>query len=80
MCGYTVNQIALEQPKGAQFCKFYTSEVNMPTKLTLRRDENLIASAKACAETQCRSVLVLEPNYFDPLTHQVSPMDASPSL
>lgn len=48
----------------------------MPTKLTLRLDETLIAAAKAYAHSQGRSVSVLVADYFAQLTHQPAPVDA----
>lgn len=48
----------------------------MPTKLTLRLDETLIAAAKAYAHAQGRSVSVLVADYFAQLTHQSQRLDA----
>jgi hypothetical protein len=42
----------------------------MPTKLTLRLDENLIQAAKNYARLQGRSVSVLVADYFAQLTHE----------
>lgn len=52
--------------------------VPMPTKLTLRLDETLIAAAKAYAHSQGRSVSVLVADYFAQLTYQVPPVEVSP--
>jgi hypothetical protein len=52
----------------------------MPTKLTLRLDENLIQAAKNYAHLQGRSVSVLVAEYFAQLTHETpltSPSGAS---
>ncbi len=62
--GYIVNAVALWAVMDAQFFKLNTSKATMPTKLTLRLDETLIAAAKAYARTQGRSVSVLEADYF----------------
>jgi hypothetical protein len=59
-----------------QIFKTNTSEINMPTKLTLRLDETLIAAAKAYARTQGRSVSVLVADYFAQLTHDAPPVNA----
>ena len=49
----------------------------MPTKLTLRLDESLIAAAKVYAHAQGRSLSVLVADYFAQLTHQTpAPHDA----
>lgn len=50
----------------------------MPTKLTLRLDEKLIAAAKVYARTQGRSVSVLVADYFAQLTQPSPSMDAAP--
>ncbi len=50
----------------------------MPTKLTLRLDETLIAAAKAYARTQGRSVSVLVADYFAQLTDQAASEKAQP--
>jgi hypothetical protein len=52
----------------------------MPTKLTLRLDETLIAAAKVYAHAQGRSVSVLVADYFAQLTHQAPPPADSPAL
>ena len=52
----------------------------MPTKLTLRLDEALIAAAKAYAHSQGRSVSVLVADYFAQLTHQAPTADAAPPI
>ena len=50
----------------------------MPTKLTLRLDETLIAAAKVYAHAQGRSLSMLVADYFAQLTHQApTPPDAT---
>jgi hypothetical protein len=52
----------------------------MPTKLTLRLDETLIAAAKVYAHAQGRSLSVLVADYFAQLTHSVPPPPNAPAL
>ena len=51
----------------------------MPTKLTLRLDESLIAAAKVYAHEHGRSLSVLVADYFAQLTHQAPTPTASPA-